>query len=155
MAFILIVDADEAVSQRASDALIAAGHACGCVADAGQARALMHRCVPDLVLIDTGLTDVSLKRLLGELEAAWRDLPVIKLSAGDGKGKIVHGAQDCIRKPFDPRFLVWRVQHALEVHAARLRDDVSPLHRHGRTDGAGFSLDWSRLPSPVNSKRRA
>ena len=125
MAFILIVESDESVSQRASDALTAAGHACGSVAAADEARTLLRWRNPELMLIDRDLAETSAEALLGELDPDQRDIPIIMLSAvggtGDGTGKIAHGVQDCIRKPFDPRFLVWRVDHALEVHAAKAR----------------------------------
>ena len=125
MAFILIADGDESIAQRPADALTAAGHACGCVADADQARTLLRWRDPELIVIDRDLAAVSGEALLGELEPHRRDIPLIMLSAvagaGDGTGKVVHGVQDCIRKPFDPRFLVWRVEHALEVHAAKSR----------------------------------
>ena len=56
--------------------------------------------------------------------------------AGDGTGKVAHGVQDCIRKPFEPRFLVWRVEHALEVHAARAQrteiEERRAAHPYGR-----------------------
>ena len=80
---------------------------------------------PALVLIDREAAQISVETLLRELEPHQRDIPIILLSAltgsGYGTGKVAHGVQDCIRKPFDPRFLVWRVEHALEVHAARAR----------------------------------
>ena len=125
MAFILIVEGDETVSRRAADALTAAGHACGCAADGNEARALLRRRSPELMLIDSDLSVVPAEPLLAESDPALADIPVITLSAvagaGDGIGKVAHGAQDCIRKPFEPRFLVWRVEHALEMHAARTR----------------------------------
>ena len=123
MAFILIVEPDESISQRAADALTGAGHACGCVANADQARTLLRWRNPELIVIDRDVAAISGVALLGELEPHRRDIPLITLStvagAGDGTGKVAHGVQDCIRKPFEPRFLVWRVEHALEVHAAR------------------------------------
>ena len=125
MAFILIVEGDESISQRASDALTAAGHACGSVGAADEARTLLRWRNPELMLIDRDLAEVSAEQLLGELAPDRRDIPIIMLSAvggaGDGTGKVAHGVQDCIRKPFDPGFLVWRVDHALEVHAAKAR----------------------------------
>ena len=125
MAFILIVEPDESISQRAADALTAAGHSCGCVADADQARTLLRWRDPEMMVIDSDLAAMSADALLDELEAHRRDIPIITLSAvagaGDGTGKVAHGVQDCIRKPFEPRFLAWRVEHALEVHAAKVR----------------------------------
>lgn len=125
MAFILIVDGDEGIAHRAADALCAAGHSCGSVADVDQARTLLRWRDPALILIDQDIAVTWTDALLAELEPHRRDIPLITLSAvagaGDGTGKVAHGVEDCIRKPFDPRFLVWRVEHALEVHAARAR----------------------------------
>jgi DNA-binding response OmpR family regulator len=125
VAFILIVDSDESIAHRAADALSAVGHSCGSVADADQARTLLRWRDPALILIDHDIAAICAEALLGELGPHRRDIPLITLSAvagsGDGTGKVAHGAEDCIRKPFDPRFLVWRVEHALEVHAAKAR----------------------------------
>lgn len=125
MAFILIVESDENISRRAADALTAAGHACGCAADGDEARSLLRWRTPELIVIDSDLTAAWAEPLLAELEPREHAIPVLTLSAvagaGDGIGKLTHGVQDCIRKPFEPRFLVWRVEHALEVHAARTR----------------------------------
>jgi DNA-binding response OmpR family regulator len=125
VAFILIVDGDESIAQRAADALTAVGHTCGCVTNADQARTLLRWRDAALILIDHDLAAMWANVLLGELEPHRRDIPLITLSAvagsGDGTGKVAHGVEDCIRKPFDPRFLVWRVEHALEVHAAKAR----------------------------------
>ena len=122
MAFILIVGGDEGASQRAADALSSADHACAWVGDASAARTLLRWRSPDLILFDDDTRGMSVEGLLDALDPA-SDLPVITLStttgAGPGSSKIVHGVQDCIRKPFDPRFLVWRVNHALEAKAVR------------------------------------
>src|SRR5690606_36400574 len=63
--------------------------------------------------------------LLDAIAPTQCDMPVIMLSAttgaGDGTGTTVRGSHDCIRKPFDPHFLVWRVNHALETKAVRSR----------------------------------
>jgi two-component system phosphate regulon response regulator PhoB len=125
VAFILIVEPDECISKRAADALTAAGHACGCVANADQARTLLRWRNPELMVIDRDLAAICADALFDELEPHRRDIPIVTLSAvagaGDGIGKVAHGEQDCIRKPFEPRFLAWRVEHALEVHAAKAR----------------------------------
>jgi two-component system, OmpR family, phosphate regulon response regulator PhoB len=138
MAFILIVSGEEAVSQRAYDALIGADYACGWVNDIAAARTLMRWQRPDLILLDRDVPGFSVESLLNALEPEHRDVPVIILSKGgnadDGLGKIVHDAQSCIRKPFDPRFLVWRITHALEVHAARSQAGERAV---GRARGIG------------------
>ena len=122
MAFILIVDASQAHANRASDVLTAAGHACGCVAGAEQAIALLRWRVPDLVLLDQtipGADGGTLPRQLRRITGV-ADLPIILLTS-DSAGFPFRGAGsavlDDIRKPFDPGFLAWRVESALEAHA--------------------------------------
>ena len=125
MAFVLIIDDDDIVSERASDTLIAAGHACGWVTDVEKARTLLRWRRPDLVLLDQDLPGVTGGTFLREIRssAQFYDLPVIMFtaatSASDETRALYNGAQDYIRKPFDPKFLIWRVNHALEMRAAR------------------------------------
>ena len=125
MSFILIVETNRVVADRASDILIAAGHACGWVATAEQAAALLRWRKPDLILLDEAVPGAAGGELAQVLRSAAGspDLPIIMLTGDD-----VHSASpappdnsvlDHIRKPFDPRFLVWRVNHALEAHAGR------------------------------------
>jgi CheY-like chemotaxis protein len=121
MAFILIVDANQAHAARASDVLTAAGHACGCVASAEQAIALLRWRAPDLVLLDQaipgadgGTLPAKLRRMTGVA-----DLPIILLttdSAAAPLGELGNAVLDDIRKPVDPGFLSWKVGHALDAH---------------------------------------
>jgi len=132
VAFILIVDANQAHATRASDVLTAAGHACGCVAGAEQAIALLRWRAPDLVLLDQavpgadgGTLPQTLRRVTGVA-----DLPIILLTTDSAAACLGEGANavlDDIRKPFDPGFLVWRVNHALEACAVGSPSDDEPL----------------------------
>ena len=125
MTFILVVDANEALAVRASDALIAAGHACGWVNDGDKAIALLRWRAPDLVLLDRDADGAEYGHLPQALRrAAGRPgLPIILLAAASASAAtdeyLDREVLDCIGKPFDPRFLVWRVNHALEESAAR------------------------------------
>jgi two-component system phosphate regulon response regulator PhoB len=125
VAFILIVDSDASGAERAADALIAAGYACGWVCNAEQARTLLRWREPELILLDEdmpGQGDASLLRELRSTEQC-RDTPIILLSTTAGNGESWHllpcAADDHIRKPFDPRFLVWRVNHAIDTVKAQ------------------------------------
>jgi DNA-binding response OmpR family regulator len=84
VAFILIIDDDENLYQRAAEALVPAGHACGCAKSPDQARDLLRLRNPDLILIDRESTGVSLDPLLGELDLHPRDIPVVTLSSVSG-----------------------------------------------------------------------
>ena len=122
MTFILIVDANEALAARASDALISAGHACGWVTGGERAIALLCWRAPDLVLLDqaTGATEGRRLPQLLRRAANIADLPIILLTSGSpsigADDALESEIVDRISKPFDPRFLVWRVNHALEAH---------------------------------------
>ncbi|WP_305096303.1 response regulator [Croceibacterium aestuarii] len=125
MAFILIAESDPNVAERAADALAAAGFACGWVTDADQTRTLLRCRQPDLILLDANMPGRSEGHLLRELRSSeqCRDTPIILLTAASGRDDPAKsadcGAQDFIRKPFDPRFLVWRVNHAVGMLEAR------------------------------------
>lgn len=122
MAFILIVDRDESCAEQASTALISAGHACGWAASAGQAAEMLRWRPADLILLDADMPGTGGGPLYRELRGSRsaREVPMILLSASGHSGIMQPcGALDDIAKPFDPRFLAWRVNHALEVQAAR------------------------------------
>lgn len=129
MAHILIVDDDELVAELAADTLINAGHACGWVTDAASALDLLRWRRPDLLLLDQNMPGTSGGTLLRKLRnsAQFYDLPVIMFTAMTGatdeETARYNGAQDYIRKPFDPPFLVWRVNQVLQARAER------PAHR--------------------------
>jgi two-component system, OmpR family, phosphate regulon response regulator PhoB len=128
VAFVLIIDASQTHATRASDVLTAAGHACGYVNGAEQAIALLRWRVPDLVLLDQAIPGADggtlphkLRRIAGVV-----DLPIILLttdSPAASLGEIGNAVLDDIRKPFDPGFLAWRVNHAIEAHRTASEPD--------------------------------
>ena len=125
MAFILIADDDELVAEKASDVLIDAGHGCGWVTDGQKAIDLIKWRRPGLLLLDNDMPVVSGPQVLRQLRMSpeFYDLPVImftRVSGGqDEEQALYNGAQDYIRKPFDPKFLLYRVNAALRTHAER------------------------------------
>lgn len=128
MAHILIADDDELVAELASQVLIDAGHACGWVTSGEDAWALLQRRRPDILLLDQdmpGITGTQLLRRLRQSENMY-DLPVIMFTAMTGEQDetqaIYAGAQDYIRKPFDPRALTGRVQRVLAKRNERHTD---------------------------------
>ncbi|BDI60865.1 response regulator [Qipengyuania nanhaisediminis] len=119
MAHILIADDDELIAELASQVLIDAGHACGWVTSGEDAWALLKTRRPDVLLLDQdmpGMSGVTLLRRLRQSEEFY-DLPVIMFTAMSGtedeSQAIYAGAQDFVRKPFDPRGLTGRVQRVL------------------------------------------
>lgn len=129
MAFILVIDDDEIVSDIAAEALISAGHGCGCVADVEHARELLRWRRPDLLLLDHDMPGTTGGSFLRELRNSpdTYDLPVVMFTAIDGEADEstarYNGAQDYIRKPFDTSLLVWRINKLLDARANR------PQHR--------------------------
>ena len=119
MAYILIADDDELIAELASQVLIDAGHACGWVTSGEEAMELLARKRPDVLLLDQdmpGMTGVTLLRKLRG-SAKFYDLPVVMFTAMSGvedeAQAIYAGAQDFVRKPFDPRGLTSRVNRVL------------------------------------------
>lgn len=127
MARILIADDDELIAELASEVLIDAGHACGWVTSAADAFACIRRKRPDILLLDhamPGETGLTLLRRLRRSERFY-DLPVIMFTAMNGTADeaqaIYAGAQDFIRKPFDPALLVRRVGRIIALRGNRPR----------------------------------
>ncbi len=127
MARILIADDDELIAELASEVLINAGHACGWVTSADAAWLCVQRKRPDILLLDhamPGETGMTLLRRLRRSPGLY-DLPVIMFTAMNGNEDeaqaIFAGAQDFIRKPFDPVDLARRVNRMLSLRAGRPR----------------------------------
>ena len=117
----MIADDDELVAELASQVLISAGHACGWVTDGKKAMELLEWRRPDLLLLDQNMPELSGSSVLRKLRTSPQlyDLPVIMFTAVTGaedeKQAFYHGAQDYIRKPFNEKMLLWRVNQILET----------------------------------------
>ena len=127
MASIVIVDDDELVAELAADALIGAGHACGWVTDAERALKLLSWRRPDLLLLDHDMPGTSGTALMRQLRSSQRfyDLPIMmftRMSGETDKDQArFNGANDFISKPFDRKYLLWRVDRLLAARANRPR----------------------------------
>lgn len=127
MAHILIADDDELIAELASSVLIDAGHGCGWVTSAEEALEVITRRRPDVLLLDQNLPGMSGVTLLRQLRGSpeFYDLPVIMFTAMSGvedeTQAIYAGAQDFVRKPFDPRRLISRIQRVLARRADQPR----------------------------------
>jgi DNA-binding response OmpR family regulator len=119
MARIIIADDDEIIGEIARDALIAAGHGAGLLADGAEALAVIKARRPDLVVLDCNMPGLSGVLLVAELRKlpAFADLPVLMLTGRQGQRdeEIARfaGADDYMKKPFDPDELVFRVEQLL------------------------------------------
>ena len=149
MAHILIADDDELVAELASQVLIDTGHACGWVTSGEAAWNLLQQRRPDILLLDQdmpGISGTSLLRRLRQSEQFY-DLPVIMFTAMSGAQDetqaIYAGAQDFVRKPFDPRGLISRIQRVL----SRLED--RPQHKDLKTYLKESAQQSSEMAAPA------
>lgn len=149
MAHILIVDDDEIIAELASEILIGEGHACGWVTSGEEMLALLHVRRPDLVLLDNDMPGMTGPQVLRQLRSSPRDydLPVIMFTAitgaQDEETALYNGAQDYIRKPFDPRALLHKVNLLLRSRAERPRHrDLNEVLRmgEGRFQDGGWPM---------------
>ncbi len=134
MPFVLIVDANPIHAARAADALSAAGYACGAVSSAEQAIALLRWRVPDLILLDQAIRGADGGTLPRKLRHAGGvdDLPIILLTTecpAAPIGEAGNAVLDDIRKPFEPGFLSWRVDSALDARQATAVVEEAPRQR--------------------------
>lgn len=133
MAHILIADDDELIASLASETLIAAGHACGWVTDGEKALQTIRWKRPDLLLLDQDMPVMSGRTLLRKLRTSedHYDLPVVMFTAITGEQDedqaIYAGAQEYIRKPFEPDALVRIVDRVL------FEREMRPRHEDLRT----------------------
>lgn len=124
---ILIVDDDPIVAQIASDLLCDAGHVCGHVPSAAEALRVLSFRRPDCLLLDQHMPEMSGRQFLRQLRQSpqFYDLPVIMFTPvtgnADEEQARYDGAQEYIRKPFDPAWLLSTVTRLLEKYSARPR----------------------------------
>jgi two-component system sensor histidine kinase/response regulator len=124
-ACILVVDDQPANIQIVGPVLGRLGHEIIPAFDGETALKRMAVRLPDLILLDVlmpGMDGYEVCRRLQE-NPAWRDIPVIFLSAADDKELIVRalnsGGVDYITKPFNQAELVSRVRTQLALKTAR------------------------------------
>lgn len=119
MARIIIAEDDEIVGEIARDALIAAGHAAAVLASGKEALRVIKARHPDLVILDCNMPDLNGLLVLREMRnsAALCDIPVLvvtsRQSERDVELAMYQGANDYMKKPFDPVELVFRVENLL------------------------------------------
>ncbi len=125
MARIIIADDDEIAGTIARDALTEAGHVVGLVADGKDALAAIRVKVPDLVVLDCNMPELSgllVLRAMRDDKAMW-NIPVLMLTGRQSDRDVelarYEGAGDYMKKPFDPDELVFRVEELLKAHSKR------------------------------------
>jgi DNA-binding response OmpR family regulator/CRP-like cAMP-binding protein len=101
---------------------------------------------PDLILLDIMMPEMNGFQVLEQLKAnqAWRDIPVIIISAMNDVDSLVKGiklgAEDYLPKPFDEVILKARIEAGLEKK--RLRDqEMAYLHQVDRLTEAATAVN--------------
>ncbi|WP_037514757.1 response regulator transcription factor [Sphingomonas sp. PAMC 26621] len=116
MGRIIFADDDDVVAEVVCDAFMAAGHAVGWLSDGRNAYEVICRRPPDLVILDCSMPEMTGVQIVREMRksAALCDIPVLMLTGrvGDSDEGIARyeGANDYVKKPFDPRLLVARAE---------------------------------------------
>lgn len=125
MARIIMAEDDEIVAEIARDALIAAGHGVGILDNGAEALRVIQARKPDLVILDCNMPELSgllvLRHMRDSLDL--HAIPVLVLTGRDSRRDeeiaFYEGADDYMRKPFEPEQLVFRVEELLGRKAAR------------------------------------
>lgn len=123
---LLVVDDDENNRNMLSRRLLRLGFQVTLAENGRRALEAVQAVHFDLILLDIQMPELNGYEVLEQLKAspAWRDIPVIVLSASDESERIARciemGAEDSLPKPFDPVLLQARLGASLEKK--RLRD---------------------------------
>jgi DNA-binding response OmpR family regulator len=122
LARIIIADDDEVVGEIARDALLARGHGAGLVKDGAEALRVVKARRPDLLVLDCnmpGMSGILVLRALRD-DPSLCDLPVMMLTGRRGQEDVnlamFAGADDYMKKPFDPDHFVFRIEDLLAKH---------------------------------------
>ena len=116
MGRIILADDDDLIAELVADAFRSAGHAVGWLKDGKTALDLIKQRPPDLVILDCNMPGLSGVNVLREMRQSSKlfGIPVIMLTGrqSDTDEEIVRfeGANDYIRKPFEPAVLVRRAE---------------------------------------------
>ena len=123
---ILAVDDNPVNLKLAAAVLRHEGHHVLCAGDAEEARRLLARLVPDLILMDLampGMDGLALTRLL-KADPRLQHVPVIAVTAfsmkGDDDKAREAGCDGYITKPIDTRTLPGLIEQFLQLAASRI-----------------------------------
>lgn len=115
---ILIVEDDVDINSLLSKILKAADYKTNQAFSGTEAKLLLEKELPDLILLDLMLPGISGKELLHAIRQEMHlDIPILILSAksslNDKVELLTIGADDYITKPFEPEEVIARIQAAL------------------------------------------
>jgi two-component system phosphate regulon response regulator PhoB len=136
---VLLVEDEAAIQELLAHSLRAAGYQPLAAESGERALALLREALPDVVLLDWMLPEMSGVELARRLraDARTREIPIIMLTArAEEQDKLIGlevGADDYVTKPFSPRELLARIKAVLRRRAPQMTDDVVSI--------AGLKLD--------------
>lgn len=115
-ATILVVEDERKLRELLRDILEREGHVVISTGSGAEALDVARRMLPDLVVLDLGLPDISGEEVARELRR-FTETPILiltaKITEDDRIRGLELGADDYVTKPFSPRELVLRVQAVL------------------------------------------
>lgn len=130
IATILIVEDEAAIQELIAYNVQRAGYECICVENAEKALAVINDALPDLIVLDWMLPQMSgieFARILRSHERT-RAIPIIMLTArteeADKVAALEIGADDYMTKPFSPRELIARIHAVLRRLPAAACDEI-------------------------------
>lgn len=116
---ILVVEDDNGLNKYLKELLLDNGFFVQTVTDGVQALNSLQKTVPDLMILDLGLPNMSGEAVCMEVRKKYPDLPVIILTAKDSINDIVNGlnlgADDYMTKPFVADELLARIKARLRA----------------------------------------
>lgn len=127
---ILVVEDEPAIQELIALNLKKAGHMVLCADNAEHARKMINNVLPDLVLLDWMLPDMSGLEFARRLrrEERTKAIPIIMLTAriqeNDKISGLEAGADDYITKPFSPRELIARIKAVLRRRLPEMSDEI-------------------------------
>jgi two-component system phosphate regulon response regulator PhoB len=130
MPVVLVVEDEPSIQELIAVGLTRQGHTVRRATDAAQALREVQEAVPDVILLDWMLPDLSGPDIARRLraDARTREVPIIMLTARAGEDDKVQGlaagADDYVTKPFSPRELEARIQAVLRRRAPQLTSEA-------------------------------
>ena len=127
---ILVVEDESAIQELIALNLTQAGYAVLRADSVSQAGKITGEALPDLILLDWMLPDISGVDFAKKLrrEPRTKDIPIIMLTArtqeGDKITGLDAGADDYITKPFSPRELIARIKAVLRRRLPEISDEI-------------------------------
>lgn len=144
---ILLVEDDKSVAGFITTILKANQYKVELAETGSEAKHMVMKVSPKLVILDLGLPDMDGMEVLKELRE-WTQVPVIVVSARSGqKDKVAAldlGADDYVTKPFGTAELLARVRTALR-HAQEPSGTVQPLPAQFRNGDLLLDFDRRRV----------